>query len=480
MKALPYSVKAWIQAPNSKGLAAVGIRYTVTGKVSSAAIGLAVPAKLWDKKQGLVSTRYDQHEQVNATIRLRCQQMAQAASSAASLDWQHVKPVFEQLVKDYASETRLSEIKRKAGIGYDIADAMDLAAAKATAEQTITDATIKLRALAKRGIIEETDATKDFDKMLAAYPAKFIIKGTGTKFKAQIDAFIIRLKAFSKAEGYALTFDAMNSEFYQLFGTWLMYKRAKDSYNNYFGANIKKLKTFLRWCEGQGKTVNPQYRDFKVLTEEKEIVYLTESEIDLLDSFRNHAACKPIWVKYIDATIFQCLTGLRYSDVMAGKWKIDKGFLKGTAKKNKGNYKIPLVLDPRIEILANQYKDGFNSFAEQNYNDEIKKIAAILFDLYNINQDVIKIYNYKFDTEFVTPDKTVDLTIPENRKPYQKAALLTSHCNRRSFCTRAIQFFTEKEVLSMIGSKSMVELRRYIKVEDDNLLAKAQRVKQAV
>lgn len=463
MKALPYSVKAWIQAPNSKGLSPIGIRYTVNGKPNSAALGISVPADKWQKKEGLVSTRFDNHQQVNAVIRLRCQQMTQAAASASSKEWQSVRPLYEQLVAEYDKQAYNTEFNRKVDYVEDLTDAMLFTEAKAKAEATIKEATVKLRELAKKGIVEETDQTREFDNMLLAYPAKFIVKGTGTKVKQQIDSFIERLKAFSKAEGYALTFDSMNSNFYELFGLWLMYKRNKNCYNNYFGANIKKLKTFLRWCESQGKQVNPQYRDFKVLTEEKEIVYLDNKEINLLDEFRDHIACKDAWIKYIDFTLFQCLTGLRYSDVAASKWKVDKGFLKGTAKKNKGSFKIPMILDQRIEQLLKKYPDGFKLFAEQNYNDEIKKITAKLFEVHNINQKKIKIYKYKLEDEF--------------ESKHYKHELLSSHSNRRSFCTRAIEAgFTEKEVLSIIGSKSMIELRRYVKVEDDNLLAKAQRL----
>lgn len=459
MKAVPYTVKAYIQAPNSKGIARIGLHY-YNGKLHAVGINLSVPATYWNKKEGLAATRYDQHQQLNSIIRLRCQQLEQAANAAKSYDWQHVKPLFEQLVSTYDENARTTEIKRKAGIAIDIVETAELTIAKAQAEETITTATSKLRELAKRGFVEETEQTKEFDQMLLKYPSKFIVKNSSTKVIQQVNSFIERLRSFSKSEGFPLTFDNMNADFYSAFGIWLMTKGIKPTFNNYFGANIKKLKTFLKWCESNGKQVNPQYKDFTVLGEDKHIEYLTDDELDQLEQFTTNPACNAAWIKYIDFTLVQCLTGLRYSDMIASKWKIENGFLKGTAKKNKGNFKIPLILDERLEPLLNKYPDGFKLFAEQNYNTTIKLITAKLFELHNINQSKIKYSKHQFKKEIPFKDFKHDL--------------LTSHSNRRSFCTRAVKAgFGYEDVLQMIGSKSMVELRKYIKKEDDTLLAKA-------
>jgi integrase len=470
MKAVPFTIKAYMQAANKAGLAPLGLRYTVAGKVSAVALGTTVTAKDFDKKLGLVTSRSKDAQHLNSLIRLHSQFLEQAAYRANSLAFADVKPLYLAFVADHEKEQQNTTFNNKLELVQDWARLDSAIQDKEQAEATVVAATETLKKLAKKGRVVETEQTKEFDALLAQYPNKFIVRNASKKQVQTIESFIKRLRRFSKETGYLLTFASMNSDFYSTFGQWLCYGPI-DAYDNYFGKNVSYLKTFLKWCEDEyDKKVNKAYKSFKVLKEEKDIFYLNDDELELLANYKDNEACPAIWIKYIDFTLFQCFTGLRYSDCARSRWKIENDFLRGTAKKNKGNYMVPLDLDTRILEILVKYNYNMHLFAEQNYNDEIKKIMLAVYEFnnfYTVADDK--------DSEKQTYYRS-KLGVEIEFKKY-KHELLSSHCNRRSFCTRAVKAgYGESEILEMLGSKSMTELRKYIKVEESNLKDKAKRL----
>jgi hypothetical protein len=260
-----------------------------------------------------------------------------------------------------------------------------------------------------------------------------------------------------------LTWKKFDRDFYKAYGKWLMYGKRdgvneNDLFNNSFGSHIKRLRTFLEWCDAeQGIELNPIYKKFKVLSEEKEVIYLDPQEIDMLWFFKmpeiKGFENKP-WRLIQDIAVFGALTGLRISDIKRSRFNLEvlrrDRTLEAKTQKTRCNYYIPIDLDPRIELILKKYEYDLNLIGEQEFNKLIKKVLEQLYKHHDIHQTLIKHYKYKFKEEFLF----------ENYK-YE---LYTSHCNRRSAVTNwyFVHGFSEQEILVLLGSKSLTEIKKYI------------------
>jgi hypothetical protein len=268
---------------------------------------------------------------------------------------------------------------------------------------------------------------------------------------------------FSFRADVPLTWDNFDQDFYKAYGGWLMYGKQdevnkNDLYNNTFGSHVKRLYTFLDWVEEEhGIKVNHQYKKFKVLSEEKEVIYLDPQEIDMLWEFKMPQVKgfenKP-WRLVQDIAVFGTLSGLRISDIRRSRFNLDvlkrDRALEAKTKKTKGDYFIPIDLDPRIELILKKYEYNLDVITSNEFNKLIKKVLEYMYKEHDIHQTPIKYYRYKFKEEFTF------------EKP--KYELYTSHCNRRSAVTNwhYVHGFSETEILAMLGSKSITELKKYL------------------
>jgi hypothetical protein len=223
------------------------------------------------------------------------------------------------------------------------------------------------------------------------------------------------------------------------------------------------------------KPVNPRYKTFKVLEEpEKEVTYLDKEEIDLLYAFDGQrnlnvpGRYKPVpYRTIIDITVFQCLTGLRYSDLKASKFDKERlareEILSGTTKKTKGYYQIPLKLDPRIKELLEKYEYNFNILEEPAYNRLVKQVLQEFYN-HHQNHPRLKIY--------LTPLSSYRYKLREPVEfKYHKWELYSSHCNRRSAGTNlARRGLSEAQILKTFGSKSIKEVRKYIDQDINSII----------
>ncbi|WP_192820135.1 hypothetical protein [Rufibacter sp. LB8] len=268
---------------------------------------------------------------------------------------------------------------------------------------------------------------------------------------------------FSLQTDIALTWDNFNQDFYKSYGRWLMYGKRdgineNDLYNNSFGSHVKRLTTFLGWCEKECDiTVNERYKDYKVLSEEKEIISLDPQEINMLWEYQmpevKGLENKP-WRLVQDIAVFGTLTGLRISDIKRSRFNLDilkrDKALEAKTLKNKGNYYIPLQLDSRIELILKKYEYNLNIIQEQEFNKLIKVVLKHMNQHHDIHQTPITFYRYKFREEF--------------KFERLKHDLYSSHSNRRSAVTNW-HFelgLSEQEILVILGSKSITELKKYI------------------
>ena len=93
-------------------------------------------------------------------------------------------------------------------------------------------------------------------------------------------------------------------------------REVREMRNSTIGKQLSFLKWFLRWSFSQGLHSNNAYDTFrpKLKDTQKKIIFLTWEELTMLREFEIPPA-KQSLDRVRDVFLFQCFTGLRYSDV---------------------------------------------------------------------------------------------------------------------------------------------------------------------
>ena len=208
-------------------------------------------------------------------------------------------------------------------------------------------------------------------------------KGPGTY--RQIKCGLLVFEQFAKENKYNLNnFDIYTPKLYDSYMQYLYEdktsitktgKKVKKSglYDNTAGARIKALKTFLNWSIDHGYHVNAEYKKFKVLKERAEIIYLSQSELDKLESTDFQ---KPHLNRVRDVFLFQCYTGLRVSDLMRlDQQHVSEDIIQMTAFKNKNKVFIPLTL--KAKHILEKYDGKLPVGKEQVFNRQLKDMAEL-------------------------------------------------------------------------------------------------------
>ena len=220
--------------------------------------------------------------------------------------------------------------------------------------------------------------------------------------------------------------------------------------------NISFVKWFLRWSYKKGYNTNTFFENFKpkLKNTQKKIIFLTPTEFK---HFREYQI--PQQKKYLervrDVFLFQCFTGLRYSDVEnLKKNDIKDDFIEVTTLKTSDSLKIELNQYSR-DIL-DKYKDykdckgrALPVITNQRMNEYLKELA----ELAGINELIRETYyigNERFDE--VTP----------------KYALIGTHAGRRTFICNALSLgIPPQVVMKWTGHSDYKAMKPYIDIADE-------------
>lgn len=220
--------------------------------------------------------------------------------------------------------------------------------------------------------------------------------------------------------------------------------------------NISFVKWFLRWSYKKGYNTNTFFENFKpkLKNTQKKIIFLTPTEFK---HFREYQI--PQQKKYLervrDVFLFQCFTGLRYSDVEnLKKNDIKDDFIEVTTLKTSDSLKIELNQYSR-DIL-DKYKDykdckgrALPVITNQRMNEYLKELA----ELAGINELIRETYyigNERFDE--VTP----------------KYALIGTHAGRRTFICNALSLgIPPQVVMKWTGHRDYKAMKPYIDIADE-------------
>ena len=230
----------------------------------------------------------------------------------------------------------------------------------------------------------------------------------------------------------------------------------KEMRNTTIGKQLSFLKWFLRWAFKKGVHQNNAYDSYKpkLKSTQKKIIFLTWDELNRLREFKIPSN-KQALERVRDVFLFQCFTGLRYSDVFNLRRSDIKGdHIEVTTVKTSDS--LIIELNNHSKAILDKYKDvAFENdkvlpvITNQKMNDYLKELA----ELAGIDEPIRQTYyrgNERIDD--VTP----------------KYALLGTHAGRRTFICNALALgIPPQVVMKWTGHSDYKAMKPYIDIADD-------------
>ena len=230
----------------------------------------------------------------------------------------------------------------------------------------------------------------------------------------------------------------------------------KEMRNTTIGKQLSFLKWFLRWAFKKGVHQNNAYDSYKpkLKSTQKKIIFLTWDELNRLREFKipfNKQALERVR----DVFLFQCFTGLRYSDVFNLRRSDIKGdHIEVTTVKTSDS--LIIELNNHSKAILDKYKDvAFEDdkvlpvITNQKMNDYLKELA----EMAGIDEPVRQTY-YK-------GNERIDDVTP-------KYALLGTHAGRRTFICNALALgIPPQVVMKWTGHSDYKAMKPYIDIADD-------------
>lgn len=269
-------------------------------------------------------------------------------------------------------------------------------------------------------------------------------------------------------------FDELTIDFYNRYVDFL---ERLEYTTNTVGRFIKELKSILTQATKDGINSSLQYKDFKVLTEEIDNVYLNEEKLDRIKNaaldetpskieallqeqsekfgieFKpveekgNWHTCPATLRRVRDLFLLLAWTASRFSDL--GKivqQEQDGKFI--TFRQQKTNTKVVIPIHPVVREILERYKDGIDaSISNQKFNDYIKIICLLA--------------GIDTPTTITRTEGGVRIS-----KTIPKWSLVSSHTGRRSFCTNMyLSGMPINYIMSVSGHTAEKSFLKYIKAE---------------
>ena len=251
-----------------------------------------------------------------------------------------------------------------------------------------------------------------------------------------------------------LSFDFFDEEGLTEYVQYL--REVREMRNSTIGKQLSFLKWFLRWSFKQGMHSNNAYDTFKpkLKDTQKKIIFLTWEELNRLREFKIPPT-KQALEHVRDVFLFQCFTGLRYSDVFNLRRSDIKGdHIEVTTVKTSDS--LIIELNDHSRAILEKYKDvefendrALPVITNQKMNDYLKELA----ELAEINEPVRQTY-YK-------GNERIDEVTP-------KYALLGTHAGRRTFiCNTLALGIPPQVVMKWAGHSDYKAMKPDIDIADD-------------
>lgn len=139
---------------------------------------------------------------------------------------------------------------------------------------------------------------------------------------------------------------------------------------NYTALQIQNIRAVINDARKKGMRVNPTISDFKKKTEETDAIYLSQAELEKIDSL----TLPPRLEKAKDIFIIGCYTAMRVSDYKRLKLDYVKGDLLQITMKKTGD-KVIMPLHPIVKKALVKYDYTLPTISDQKLNEYIKEVA---------------------------------------------------------------------------------------------------------
>lgn len=239
----------------------------------------------------------------------------------------------------------------------------------------------------------------------------------------------------------------------------IAYYYKKDFRNTTISKQLSFLRWFLRWAAQKGYYKGDLHETFKpklkgISVDSKEIIYLSQDELKQLQDFHFQPMQEAL-ERVRDVFLFQCFTGLRYSDVAKLKRSdVKKGIVHVVTKKTVDGLRIEL--NKHSQAILDKYKDC--TFL----GDKVLPVIS----------------NEKMNAHLKTLGQVVGLDEPTRivyfkgnkryEEVYPKWYLLTTHVARRTFVVTALQLGIPVEVIMRwTGHSNFEAMKPYAKIVDE-------------
>jgi len=238
------------------------------------------------------------------------------------------------------------------------------------------------------------------------------------------------LETFQKKTGTIVDFETINKDFYIKFTDYL---KAANLKPNTIGSHIRRIKRLMNEANEDKLTSNQEHRarNFKVLKEDADTIYLNTEEIQALYKLKIEDERMR---RIRDLFILNCHTGLRHSDWPKVKLgNIEEGKLYVKTQKTKEPVIIPV--HPIILEIINRYGSEYRIPTNQEANRVLRWIG-----------------------EYAVTKKITNGNL-------EKWLQIRTHTVRRSFATNAyLSGVPMLSIMQITGHKTTESFLRYIRI----------------
>lgn len=223
----------------------------------------------------------------------------------------------------------------------------------------------------------------------------------------------------------------------------------KDYNDNTISSKINMLKTFLNWYRKTRKTnaLDDVLENMTYKKHHNDTFFHTSSELQALltaEILQPHLAVTR------DLYCLQCMTGIRFSDLISHKWVFEDDFLRKVTQKTKEEIIVPLRKSAK-EIIERLKLQDFPTKSNVKFNLQIKEVGRIA----GITNEVLIVKGKR-------KHKAGDI-VP-------KYKLMSSHMARATFICQMIELDVHnKKIKKMTGIKKDATLDHYSEVVDTSL-----------
>jgi site-specific recombinase XerD len=216
--------------------------------------------------------------------------------------------------------------------------------------------------------------------------------------------------------------------------------------NNTIGNIIKTFKTVMHWALENGYLTDPAFKKLVRPSAPTDIIYLNSKELEILMQLDLNS--KPSLDRVRDLFIFECCTGLRYSDLQNLKSEdIKENHIEITAIKTMDKLRIPL--NPIAISVLKKYGGGLpRVVANQKMNEMLKEIGKLAELTEPVK--IVRFYGSKRMEEVL-----------------EKYQLISSHTARRTFVTQSLERGMRPEVImKLTGHSDIKTMMKYVKITE--------------